>query len=132
VTFDWTGWLDVLPALIASGLMLGALWLFLSVYIRQVENFAGAMNFVMFPMFFFSSALYPLWKLREGGSEALYYISLANPFTHAVEMIRFALYGLFEPVATAVVVGSTVLFFLLAVHGYDPQRGMLRRAAPAS
>ena len=49
--------------------MLGSLWLFLSVHIKQVENFAGAMNFVMFPMFFFSSALYPLWKLREGGSE---------------------------------------------------------------
>src|SRR5205807_837768 len=73
VTFDWSGWLAVLPALIVSGLMLGALWLFLSVYIKQVENFAGAMNFVMFPMFFFSSALYPLWKLREGGSELLYY-----------------------------------------------------------
>jgi hypothetical protein len=69
------------PALIASGLMLGALWLFLSVYIKQVENFAGAMNFVMFPMFFFSSALYPLWRLREGGSEVLYYVSVANPFT---------------------------------------------------
>ena len=27
---------------------------------------------------------------------------------------------MFEPVAAAVVVGSTVLFFLLAVHGYDP------------
>jgi hypothetical protein len=27
------------------------------------------------------------------------------------------------------VVGSTVLFFLLAVVGYDPQRGMFRRAA---
>ena len=86
------------------------------------------MNFVMFPMFFFSSALYPLWKLREGGSELIYLVSLANPFTHAVELIRFALYGMFEPVAAAVVVGSTVLFFLLAVHGYDPQRGMLRRA----
>src|SRR5262249_23216402 len=130
VTFDWQGWLTVLPALIVSGLMLGALWLFLSVYIKQVENFAGAMNFVMFPMFFFSSALYPLWKLREGGSEALYIVSLINPFTHAVELIRFALYGLFEPVAAAVVAGSTVLFFLLAVHGYDPQRGMLRRMAP--
>jgi ABC-2 type transport system permease protein len=132
VTFDWQGWLTVLPALIISGLMLGALWLFLSVYIKQVENFAGAMNFVMFPMFFFSSALYPLWKLREGGSEALYIVSLINPFTHAVELIRFALYGLFEPVAAAVVTGSTVLFFLLAVHGYDPQRGMLRRMAPAA
>ena len=66
VTFEPSGWLYVLPALIVSGLMLGALWLFLSVYIRQVENFAGAMNFVMFPMFFFSSALYPLWKLQRG------------------------------------------------------------------
>src|SRR5438309_4748165 len=129
VTFDWSGWLTVLPALILSGLMLGSLWLFLSVHIKQVENFAGAMNFVMFPMFFFSSALYPLWKLREGGSEWLYWASMANPFTLAVEMIRYSLYGELEPVATLVVCGSTVLFFLLAVIGYDPQRGMLRRTA---
>ena len=101
VTFEPSGWLYVLPALIVSGLMLGALWLFLSVYIRQVENFAGAMNFVMFPMFFFSSALYPLWKLREGGSEFIYLVSLANPFTYAVELIRFALYGMFEPTSAA-------------------------------
>src|ERR1700749_656178 len=131
VTFDWIAWIMVLPALILSGLMLGALWLFLSVHIRQVENFAGAMNFVMFPMFFFSSALYPLWKLREGGSEFIYYVSVANPFTYAVELIRFALYGMFEPVSAAVVTGTAVLFFLLAVLGYNPQRGMIRRAMPA-
>jgi ABC-2 type transport system permease protein len=129
VTFDASAYLTVLPALIVSGLMLGSLWLFLSVHIKQLENFAGAMNFVMFPMFFFSSALYPLWKLREGGSEWLYDVALANPFTHAVELIRFALYGEFEPVAATVVVLSTVLFFLLAVLGYNPQRGMIRRAA---
>jgi ABC-2 type transport system permease protein len=128
VTFDPMSWLTVLPALIASGLMLGSLWLFLSVHIKQLENFAGAMNFVMFPMFFFSSALYPLWKLREGGSELLYDVALANPFTHAVELIRFALYGQFEPVAATVVVLSTALFFLLAVLGYNPQRGIIRRA----
>ena len=128
VTFEWTAWLCVLPALIICGLMLGALWLFLSVYIRQVENFAGAMNFVMFPMFFFSSALYPLWRLREGGSAFLYWVSLVNPFTYVVELIRFALYGMFEPVAALVVVAATLVFFLLAAFGYDPQRGMLRRA----
>jgi ABC-2 type transport system permease protein len=127
VTFDWTGWVNVLPALILSGLMLGSLWLFLSVHIKQVENFAGAMNFVMFPMFFFSSALYPLWKLREGGSEFLYLVAMANPFTHAVEMIRYALYGMFDPISASVVLGCTVVFFLLAVVGYDPQRGMFRR-----
>jgi ABC-2 type transport system permease protein len=129
VTFDPLDWLFVLPALIVSGLMLGALWLFLSVYIRQVENFAGAMNFVMFPMFFFSSALYPLWRLREGGSEVLYYVSLVNPFTYAVELIRFALYGELNILAALVVTGATVLFFLLAVLGYDPQRGLIRRVA---
>ena len=121
--------LGVLPALILSGLMLGSLWLFLSVHIKQLENFAGAMNFVMFPMFFFSSALYPLWKLREGGSEALYYIALANPFTHAVELIRFALYGELETDGRR---GRRSYpgwsFFLLAVLGYNPQRGMIRRA----
>jgi ABC-2 type transport system permease protein len=129
VTFEPMGWLQVLPALIVSSLMLGALWLFLSVYIRQVENFAGAMNFVMFPMFFFSSALYPLWKLQESGPQGpfLYWVAMANPFTHAVEMIRFSLYGMFDPLSTSVVGGSIVLFFLLAVNGYDPQRGMFRR-----
>jgi ABC-2 type transport system permease protein len=41
---------------------------------------------------------------------------------------------MFDPISAAVVGGSTVVFFLLAVVGYDPQRGMLRRApqpAPA-
>jgi ABC-2 type transport system permease protein len=127
IGFEPMAWLTVLPALVMSGLMLGALWLFLSVHIKQLENFAGAMNFVMFPMFFFSSALYPLWRLREGGSELLYDVALANPFTHAVELIRFALYGQFEPVAAVVVGGATVLFFLLAVAGYNPQRGFIRR-----
>ena len=30
--------------------MLGALGLLLSVHIKQLENFAGTMNFVIFPM----------------------------------------------------------------------------------
>ena len=55
-----------LPALVLTGLMLGALGMFISSTIRQLENFAGIMNFVIFPMFFLSSALYPLWKMREG------------------------------------------------------------------
>ena len=54
------GYLTVLPVLIIAGLMLGALGLLLSSAIRQIENFAGIMNFVIFPMFFVSSALYPL------------------------------------------------------------------------
>jgi ABC-2 type transport system permease protein len=127
VTFDWQGWITVFPALVAGGLMLGSLGLVLSVYIRQLENFAGAMNFVIFPMFFMSSALYPLWKLQEGGAEAVYLLSAINPFTHAVELCRFALYGMFNWISALVVIGSAIVFFVIANIGYDPQSGILRK-----
>ena len=90
------GYVAVLPALILSGLMLGALGLVLSSFIKQLENFAGVMNFVIFPMFFASSALYPLWRVKES-SLTLYWICQLNPFTHAAELIRFALYCQFNP-----------------------------------
>jgi ABC-2 type transport system permease protein len=124
------GYFTVLPALVLSGLMLGALALFMSSVIKQLENFAGVMNFVIFPMFFASSALYPLWRIKEA-SPLLYEICRANPFTHAVELIRFALYGQVEPVALAVVVGCIVLFLTAATYAYNPSKGLLgRRGEP--
>jgi ABC-2 type transport system permease protein len=124
------GYLTVLPALLLAGFMLGALGLLLSSVIRQLENFAGVMNFVIFPMFFASSALYPLWRVRES-SVLLWQICEANPFTHATELIRFALYGQIEPTSLAVVVGCTVLFLGVAILGYDPARGFMQARRPA-
>lgn len=120
------GYLVVLPALVLTALMLGALGLLLSSFIKQLENFAGVMNFVVFPMFFLSSALYPLWKMQES-SEWLYELCLFNPFTHAVELIRFAMYSQFNGQALAVTLGCTLAFIGLAIWGYDPKRGMVRR-----
>ena len=120
------GYLTVLPALVLSGMMLGALGLLLSSAIRQLENFAGVMNFVIFPMFFASSALYPLWRVQEA-SLLLYDICMINPFTHAVELTRFALYGKINWSALAIVVGCTVVFMVAAVVAYDPARGLIAR-----
>jgi ABC-2 type transport system permease protein len=156
----WYGYFTVLPALILSGLMLGALALLMSSLIRQLENFAGVMNFVIFPMFFASSALYPLWRIREG-SPLLYEIARFNPFTHAVELIRFALYGevgakidptmtpvqpgisldgVLVPLASGelldlthlvVVVVCTIAFLGAAVFAYNPSKGLIaRRGGP--
>ena len=121
-----TGYLYVLPALVLSGLMLGALGLLLSSFIRQLENFAGVMNFVIFPMFFLSTALYPLWKIQES-SELLYTLAQYNPFTHAVELIRFALYEQFNPHAAFYTLVALTAFLTLAVFGYNPAMGTLRR-----
>jgi len=120
--FGWGG-LHALVALVAGALMLGALGLLLSVHIRQLENFAGTMNFVIFPMYFISTALYPLWKLQESGAEWVYQLARFNPFTHAVEWIRFALYGKDPGEAPYVVLGCLAVFFIAACWGYDPQRG---------
>ncbi len=113
----------VLLAWIGAALMLGALGLLLSVHIRQLENFAGTMNFVIFPMYFMSTALYPLWKLEESGAGWVYQIARFNPFTYAVEWIRFAIYDKDPGMAPWIVLGTLVLCFGLACWGYDPQRG---------
>ena len=123
------GWLASLPVLLASGLMLGAVGMLLSSTIRQLENFAGIMNFVIFPMFFLSSALYPLWKVKES-SELLYKICLINPFTYAVESIRFTLYLEANLQAVLIVLACALVSFGLAVWGYDPKQGIIRRAFP--
>lgn len=115
------GLLAMLPALVLTGLMLGALGMVLASLIRQLENFAGVMNFVIFPTFFLSTALYPVWKMREA-SRWLAEICEWNPFSAAVELIRFALYRQLEPVALAMVTGYGLLFFLAAVWSFDPAR----------
>ncbi|MEO9896586.1 MAG: ABC transporter permease [Paracoccaceae bacterium] len=115
------GYITVLPALIIAGVMLGALGLLLSSFIKQLENFAGVMNFVIFPMFFLSSALYPLWRMAESG-ELLHAICALNPFTHAVELIRFALYNSFNGTALVWVVLASIGFTVAALWGYNPAR----------
>ena len=120
------GALAVLPVLVLTGLLLGSIGLVLSSVIRQLENFAGVMNFVIFPAFFLSSALYPLTKMRES-SAALYHISLLNPFTHAVEALRYALHLKLDVAALAWTLIWLALFFAVAILAYDPKRGIIRR-----
>lgn len=122
----WTGYLLILPALFLSGMMLCSLGMLLSSMIKQLENFAGIMNFVIFPMYFASPALYPLWRIQES-SPLLHKICLANPFTYAVELIRFALYGQLDWGSLMVVVTVTILFLGGAILAYDPSKGLLSR-----
>jgi ABC-2 type transport system permease protein len=125
------GYVAVLPALALTGMMLGSLGMLLSSVIRQLENFAGVMNFVIFPMFFASSALYPLWLVQQS-SPVVYTVCRLNPFTYAVEMIRFALYARIDWISLGVVVTMTILFTAGAIIAYDPARGLIARRGGAA
>jgi ABC-2 type transport system permease protein len=124
------GYFTLAPALVLCGLMLGALGMLISSMIKQLENFSGVMNFVIFPMFFASSALYPLWRVKES-SPVLYYFCEFNPFTHATELIRFALYGQVAWISLIVVSGCVAIFLFGAIIAYDPARGFLGRRRSA-
>ena len=85
------------------------------------------MNFVIFPMFFASSALYPLWRVKEGSPWLAFFCEL-NPFTHAVELIRFAFYEQINVLwPWRWCLGRRAVFLAAAIVAYDPSRGMLKR-----
>jgi ABC-2 type transport system permease protein len=122
VDITWQGLLYVLPAALLGAIMLGALGLLMSSLVKQLENFAGVMNFVIFPLFFLSSALYPLWRMKES-SEWLYYICLVNPFTHVIELIRFSLYSQWNLQAFVITSVMTIIFMGGAIFSYQNKGG---------
>src|SRR5438094_531672 len=76
-----------LVAVVLSGLAMGALGLVLAASIRSIENFAGVMNFVVFPMLFLSGALYPVRHLGP----VLHVLAHVNPLAYGVDLLKHAL-----------------------------------------
>lgn len=122
IDIPWMGFIYMLPAALLGAIMLGSLGLLLSSLVKQLDNFAGIMNFVIFPLFFLSSALYPLWTMKEA-SLWLYYICQFNPFTHVIELIRFSLYSQWNTEALIVTITATAVFMSLAIFSYQNKGG---------
>ena len=117
IDISYTGMLLTIPIIMISSIILNAFALFISSVIKQLENFATVMNFVIFPMFFLSSALYPLWKIKDS-SLLLFNISSFNPFTYIVEAIRFSLYGKFELELFFILGFSFIISLFMAFVGF--------------
>jgi ABC-2 type transport system permease protein len=52
----------------------------------------------------------------------IYWICRFNPFTWAVELVRHALYLKFDGTAFCVTLGTAIIFSVLAINGFNPQR----------
>jgi ABC-2 type transport system permease protein len=123
-----------LAAIVLSSLAMGALGLVLAATIRSIENFAGVMNFVVFPMLFLSGALYPLRHLGP----ALHVLAHLNPLAYGVDLLKHALlapwagagYGGELPVALDC--GALALFAIAGLAAAAPllaREGGVTRAA---
>lgn len=121
-------------ALAATGAILLAstasalIGLLVAARLRSVENFAGIINVLLFPMLFISGALYPAGGLPP----VLRWIARVNPVTHMVELVRSALGQPTELSAGAnllAVGGFAVIAFLLASLLFDPEQRFIGRPA---
>lgn len=122
VDVSWQAYLSAIPAVFLIAFFLSSLGLLMSNLIKQLENFAGVMNFVIFPMFFLSSALYPLWKMKEA-SLWLFWICEYNPFTYCVELLRFAMHQQLNPNALFILLGLTLVVGTLSLASFKPKTG---------
>lgn len=73
----------------ASSAALAAIGMLLASRIGSLENFAVVMNFVVFPMFFLSGALYPVERLPD----VLRWAAAANPLTYGIDLMKHGLFG---------------------------------------
>jgi ABC-2 type transport system permease protein len=127
----WPNFFLAAGALSLTSLSSSAMGLLIAVRLRSVENFAGVINVVLFPLLFASGALYP----TAGMPRLLRSLALVNPVTYQVDLMRHA-FG--QPAEFAVNVDLGVLVLLsflvfgLASLLFDTeQRFVGRKRSPA-
>lgn len=123
-----------LAAAALTSLAVGALGLVLAAAIRSIENFAGVMNFVVFPMLFLCGALYPVRHLAAP-LRALVYV---NPLAYGVDLLKHALLapwrgdGYGGELSLALDFGALLLFAVAGLLAATPllaREGGVTRAA---
>lgn len=119
------GVLLTLVALLLGSAATGMLGLVLASRLQSVENFAGVINVVLFPLLFVSGALYPTAAMPS----VLRTATRFNPVTYQVDLIRHA-FG--QPVELSIAVdiialaGFAALAFILATALFDAERRVAR------
>jgi ABC-2 type transport system permease protein len=124
---QWTAAFGVLMLGSAVSALLGLL---VASRLRSVENFAGVINIVLFPLLFVSGALYP----TAGMPALLRLIARVNPVTYQVDLMRHA-FG--QPSEFTVetnllaLIAAMLLAFALTALLFDPEQRFVggKRAA---
>jgi ABC-2 type transport system permease protein len=120
-----------LAALILGCVASSVLGLLVAVRLRSVENFAGVINVVLFPLLFVSGALYPTHSMPP----ALRWLAHVNPVTYEVDLMRHA-FGQPTEFAAAtdiwVLIAVSIGLFGLAGMLFDPEQRFIGRRVRVS
>ena len=107
---SWWGALAAIPVMFMIAMLFTMTGLMLATKIRDFQSFPIIINFVIFPLFFLSGAIFPL----EGIPKGLEIIVRFNPLTYGIDLLRELVVSAgFYPAW----VGFSVLFGLLILCG---------------
>ena len=85
---------------------------------KDIHGFGVIMNFIIFPLFFLSGALFPLKNLPKW----IQYISYINPLTYGVDGLRGVLTGVssWPPIFNLVIcIGFSIVMVLLGAYLFE-------------
>jgi ABC-2 type transport system permease protein len=119
-----------LGALALGSLVSSGLGLVVAARLRSVENFAGVINLVLFPLLFVSGALYPTASMPP----ALRLLARVNPVTYQVDLMRYAFgqpteFGLKTDIL--VLTASALALLGLSALLFDPEQRFVGRRSSA-
>ena len=85
---------------------------------KDIHSFSLIMNFIIFPLFFLSGALFPLENLPIW----IRYISYIDPLTYGVDGLRGVLIGVFSlPIISnlMILIGFSLVMVLLGAYFFE-------------
>jgi ABC-2 type transport system permease protein len=129
VSITGAQWLLALSVIVLCAVASSTVGLLVAAPLRSVENFAGIINIVLFPLVFLSGALYPTGQMPP----ALRLLARVNPVSYMVDLTRLALGVRAEFGATrsiAVLIVTAVGGFALTACIFDPEQRFTRRDRP--
>ena len=109
--------------------MLGALGMFLSSAIKQLENFAGVMNFVIFPMFLPHQHYTHFGKLKKLANGSIMFVFITLLHMQLKQLDNHYTFKINIDYTIGIVL-FTLIFLFLSIIGYDPARGNLQKKGP--
>jgi ABC-2 type transport system permease protein len=124
---------EVVLAIALVSFCISALGMAISSRLRSIENFAGVMNFLMFPMFFLSSALYPASTMPG----FLQPFVRADPLTYGIDLMRYPLLQGHQPgnfaadyterfdIIALVLIGTILLILACLLFGEEDHLGRI-------
>ncbi len=86
---SFIGLILAIITMFAISLLFTMLGLILATHIRDFQSFPIIINFVVFPIFFLSGAIFPLTNIPK----ALLYVTKINPLGYGIDMLRSSLIG---------------------------------------